>query len=76
MKTTSPSVAVQVLSQVFLAPFGLTHLELKVHMAPPRSWAGIPESKSVTLDLEKLLFVDSEGIALLRELSAKNVSQL
>ena len=30
----------------------------------------------MTLDLEKLLFVDSEGIALLRELSAKNVNQI
>ena len=36
----------------------------------------LSESKGLTLDLEKLLFVDSEGVALLRELSAKNVNQL
>jgi ABC-type transporter Mla MlaB component len=40
------------------------------------SSSALSESRRVTLDLEKLLFVDSQGIALLRELSAKNVTQL
>jgi ABC-type transporter Mla MlaB component len=34
------------------------------------------QAKSLTLDLEKLRFVDSQGAALLRELSRKNVAQL
>ena len=34
------------------------------------------DATSVSLDLEKLLFADSDGVALLRELSAKNVAQL
>ena len=33
-------------------------------------------SRSLTLDLEKLLFVDSVGVALLRELSTRNVAQV
>ena len=36
----------------------------------------LSESCAVTLDLEKLFFVDSDGVALLRELSARNVAQL
>jgi ABC-type transporter Mla MlaB component len=36
----------------------------------------LSESKGVTLDLEKLLFVDSQGVALLRELASRNVAQL
>jgi ABC-type transporter Mla MlaB component len=31
------------------------------------------EGKTVTLDLEKLLFVDNQGLALLRELAEKHV---
>lgn len=33
-------------------------------------------SRVVTLDLEKLLFVDSDGVALLRELSTRNVARI
>jgi ABC-type transporter Mla MlaB component len=40
------------------------------------SSSALSESRGVTLDLEKLLFVDSNGVALLRELSARNVAQL
>ena len=36
----------------------------------------LSESRAVTLDLEKLLFVDADGVALLRELSSRNVAQL
>ena len=36
----------------------------------------LSESKGLTLDLERLLFVDSDGVALLRELSTRNVAQL
>lgn len=36
----------------------------------------LSESRGVTLDLEKLLFVDCDGVALLRELSTMNVAQL
>jgi ABC-type transporter Mla MlaB component len=36
----------------------------------------LSESRSVTMDLEKVLFVDSGGVALLRELSARNVAQI
>lgn len=40
------------------------------------SSSALSESRGVTLDLEKVLFVDSNGVALLRELSARNVAQL
>ncbi len=36
----------------------------------------ISEGKTVTLDLEKLLFVDSKGLALLRELADKQVAHV
>jgi ABC-type transporter Mla MlaB component len=36
----------------------------------------LSESKGLTLDLEKLFFADSDGVALLRELSTRNVAQL
>jgi ABC-type transporter Mla MlaB component len=43
-----------------------------------RSLAGraLSESTTVTLDLEKLFFADPDGVALLRELSTRNVAQL
>lgn len=34
------------------------------------------QAKTLSLDLEKLLFVDSHGAALLRELARQNVAQL
>lgn len=40
------------------------------------SSSALLESKGLTLDLEKLFFVDSDGVALLRELSTRNVAQL
>ncbi len=36
----------------------------------------LSESRTVTLDLEKLFFADPDGVALLRELSTKNVTEL
>jgi ABC-type transporter Mla MlaB component len=36
----------------------------------------LAESRTVLLDLERLFYVDSSGVALLRELSVKNVAQL
>jgi hypothetical protein len=36
----------------------------------------LSKSKTVTLDLEKLFFADPCGVALLRELSTKNVAEL
>ncbi len=36
----------------------------------------LAESDNVTLDLEKLLFVDSHGAALLRQLAERQVSHL
>ena len=38
--------------------------------------AAFSQAKTLTLDLEKLLFVDSHGAALLRELARQNVAQL
>lgn len=38
-------------------------------------WA-LALSKSVTLDLKKLWFVDSRGLALLRELESRSVTQV
>jgi ABC-type transporter Mla MlaB component len=40
------------------------------------SSSALSESKGLTLDLERLFFVDSDGAALLRELSTRNVAQL
>jgi len=38
-------------------------------------WA-LSRSESVTLDLKKLWFVDSRGLALLRELESRSVAQV
>jgi ABC-type transporter Mla MlaB component len=38
--------------------------------------SALSEAKGVTLDLEKLLFVDYHGVALLRELSSRNVARI
>jgi ABC-type transporter Mla MlaB component len=40
------------------------------------SSSALSESNGLTLDLEKLFYVDSDGAALLRELSTRNVAQL
>jgi ABC-type transporter Mla MlaB component len=41
-----------------------------------QSARALAESENVTLDLEKLLFVDSHGAALLRQLAERQVSHL
>jgi ABC-type transporter Mla MlaB component len=41
-----------------------------------QSGSALSQSKDLTLDLEKLLFVDAKGAALLRDLARKNVAQL
>ena len=41
-----------------------------------QSERALAESERVTLDLEKLLFVDSHGAALLRQLAERQVSHL
>lgn len=38
--------------------------------------AAFSQAKALTLDLEKLWFVDSHGVALLRDLARRNVAQL
>ncbi len=38
--------------------------------------AALAKSEAVTLDLEKVWFVDSQGIALLRDLAKQKVAQL
>ena len=38
--------------------------------------AAFLQAKTLSLDLEKLLFVDSHGAALLRDLAGQNVAQL
>ena len=38
--------------------------------------AALAKSEAVSLDLEKVWFVDSQGIALLRELAKQKVAQL
>ncbi len=38
--------------------------------------AALASSEAVTLDLEKVWFVDSQGIALLRDLAKQKVAQL
>lgn len=38
--------------------------------------AALSEKKNVSLDLKKVWFVDLQGVALLRDLAEKNVSQL
>jgi ABC-type transporter Mla MlaB component len=38
--------------------------------------AAFSQAKTLTLDLEKLWFVDSHGAALLRDLARQNVAQL
>jgi ABC-type transporter Mla MlaB component len=62
---------------------GITQLQIEGWLVGPwvdelrrLSDSALAESKSVTLDLEKLLFVDSDGVALLRELSSRGVAQL
>lgn len=39
------------------------------------SVAALSRNEAVTLDLEKVWFVDSQGIALLRDLARQNVAQ-
>lgn len=41
-----------------------------------QSQSALSQAKSLTLDLEKLLFVDAKGAVLLRDLAQKNVTQL
>ena len=41
-----------------------------------QSERALAESQSVTLDLEKLLFVDAHGAALLRQLAEREVAHL
>jgi ABC-type transporter Mla MlaB component len=41
-----------------------------------QSEQALSESKTVTLDLEKLWFADSAGVALLRELAERQVTHL
>ncbi len=41
-----------------------------------QSQTAFSKAKSLTLDLEKLWFVDADGAALLRDLAEKNVAQL
>ena len=60
-----------------------TRLQLEGWLVGP--WVGevrrltsnaLSGSGTVTLDLEKLFFADPDGVALLRELSTKNVAEL
>jgi ABC-type transporter Mla MlaB component len=62
---------------------GATHFQLEGKLVGPwvdelrrLSDAVLARSKALHLDLEKLWFVDSRGIALLRDLAEKQVSQI